>query len=539
MNRPPLKARCPVAVLAALCLVLATTGADAGWGDESGTLSANNTLLWQSGVDPRADADPLTELYDLFDLEYQRGALRTGLRLQSFRPSRDQEFTPARFDETTLKFAEWNGTGLRLRVGNGFATIGRGLLFRAFELPGVIRDAQFPASKYLDSRDLEGFVLEAERGPFTALLFSGDPTRYPDNTPGADGLFLPRREGSVTGFHGSVQPHRALNLGFGWLRSEMPPSSIFAGLKEYGSADVSLRLAPLVTAMAERRLDVRFYAEYAARHWDPFDDGLDTDDAVPHALYTATELSAGRWGLSFETKDYADFALGFNDAPNLVPEMRQHLLNRLSHFLLAGGETGHQLSAMGALPGDWTLQLEAAHASNRINGERDYRLWFAGVESPALADLRGELFFAVGRDEVEGLTDHRTLGGSLERSLDAGYAVAASLEHQQAERTTFGDLHAFENTFASLSVTRAGLGTLALQGEFSNDPDEKDDPLTFDTVETDARSWLGLVAVVILDDNHEATVFAGQRRGGTACTSGTCYLVPDFEGVELRLSSRF
>jgi hypothetical protein len=34
-------------------------------------------------------------------------------------------------------------------------------------------------------------------------------------------------------------------------------------------------------------------------------------------------------------------------------------------------------------------------------------------------------------------------------------------------------------------------------------------------------------------------MFAGKRRGGTACTSGTCYYVPDFEGLELRVLSRF
>ncbi|MBK7703046.1 MAG: hypothetical protein IPI34_09245 [bacterium] len=112
-------------------------------------------------------------------------------------------------------------------------------------------------------------------------------------------------------------------------------------------------------------------------------------------------------------------------------------------------------------------------------------------------------------------------------------------EHQQAERTTFGEVSAFENTFLALGVDAAGRGTLALQVEFSNDPDEKDDPLTFDVVETEPRRWVALVAVAPLNRRHEATLFAGSRRGGTACTSGTCYLVPDFTGAELRLVSRF
>lgn len=97
----------------------------------------------------------------------------------------------------------------------------------------------------------------------------------------------------------------------------------------------------------------------------------------------------------------------------------------------------------------------------------------------------------------------------------------------------------FDNTFVSLGVERSGLGSLATVVEFSTDPDEMDDPLTFDVVEADERHWLGVAATAPLGAGHEASVFAGRRRGGTACTSGTCYLVPDFAGVEVRLVSRF
>jgi len=90
-----------------------------------------------------------------------------------------------------------------------------------------------------------------------------------------------------------------------------------------------------------------------------------------------------------------------------------------------------------------------------------------------------------------------------------------------------------------VGVSRAGLGTAGVLAEFSNDPDEKDDGLTFDVVETEPRHWLGAYASLLIDTGHEVSIFAGRRRGGTACTSGTCYLVPDFNGVEMRVSSRF
>ena len=43
----------------------------------------------------------------------------------------------------------------------------------------------------------------------------------------------------------------------------------------------------------------------------------------------------------------------------------------------------------------------------------------------------------------------------------------------------------------------------------------------------------------VLGEHFDATLFYGKRRGGLACTAGTCYKVEPFKGTELRLSSRF
>jgi hypothetical protein len=523
-----------------IVLTFSTAPSTAGWlddgGQDEGQVRASNLLLYQVGRDPALDPDTLTEVFNQFNLEYARGDWRVGFRLEYFKPSLDDGFIPASFEEVTRKYVDWRGDGIHLRVGSGYTTLGRGLLFRAFELPGVVRDAVFPGTKYVDSRDLDGFILDVDQGPFRATLLAGEPVRYPDTPHGLTDFGLPRRQGHLTGGHAALRVHRGFEVGAGYLRTETIAAD---GLEELGSVDVTLRLAPLIPGMATRGADASVYVEYAGRSWRPFDDGLDTADDVPHALYTATELSYGRWGMSFETKDYRDFALGVNDPPNLVPEMRQHLLNRMSHFLLQSDERGHGFSVMGALPGDWILQADTAHAMNDINGLRHYRLYFLGLESPSAAATRGEIFYAEGRDDVESIADHWTVGGGLTRDLDDLHAGHVSLEYQKVSRDLFGEISRFENIFVSAGLSRAGVGSVSLVAEFSNDPAEKDDPLTFDAVETDPRRWLGAYATLTLDTNHEASVFAGHRRGGTACTSGTCYLVPDFEGVEMRISSRF
>jgi len=527
------------AALAALCLsgALLTRPAVSDAADGAGTLQAANLLLWQAGRDPRTEASSSTGIFDQFDLDYSRDGLRAGVRLDSFRPSRDEGFLPARYDEITLKFAEWESGGLRLNVGNGFATLGRGLLFRAFELRGVVRDAIFPPSQYVDSRSLDGVIFAIEQGPLSALAFSGEPVRYPDVPPGVAGL--PRREGQVDGAHAALEFHPALTLGAGYLRGERQLPGLPPELAEFASTDLTLHAARLAPSLVSRSLDLQLYAEYAGRSWNPLKDGLDTDAGTPHALYTATQLSYGRWGASIETKDYENFALGWNDPPNLVPEMTQHLLNRMSHFLLADGEKGHQISVMGSLPGERSLQFESARAHNEVNGLRKYQLDALTVQGDPLDRLHWEIFAATGCDEVEGLTDHRTGGLALGHEFRDGLSLQMTAEYQRAERTTFDVAVEFENVFLVLGLERTGLGTLALQAEFSNDPDEKDDPLTFPTVESEPRRWLGVVASAPLNRHHEATLFVGSRRGGTACTSGTCYLVPDFEGAELRLLSRF
>jgi len=529
-----------VATTVLVILTFLALPATAGWldgdGQAEGQVRASNLLLYQVGRDPDLNPDTLTDVFNQFNLEYARGDWRVGFRLEYFQPSIDDGFIPASFEEVTRRYVDWRGDGIHLRVGSGYTTLGRGLLFRAFELPGVVRDAVFPGSKYVDSRDLDGFILDVDQGPIRATLLAGEPVRYPDTPHGLADFGLPRRQGHITGGHAALRVHRGLEVGAGYLRTEMVAAD---GLEELGSVDVTLRLASLIPAMTASSADASFYLEYAGRGWRPFDDGLDTDNDAPHALYTATELSYGRWGMSFETKDYHDFALGVNDPPNLVPEMRQHLLNRMSHFLLQSDERGHEISIMGALPGNWTLQADAAHAMNDINGLRHYRLYFLGLESHSDAATRGEIFYAEGRDDVESISDYWTVGGGVDRDLGDLLAGHVTLEYQKVERNLFDVISGFENIFVSAGLSRAGVGSVSLVAEFSNDPAEKDDSLTFDEVETEPRRWLGAYATLTLDTNHEASVFAGHRRGGTACTSGTCYLVPDFEGVEMRISSRF
>lgn len=56
---------------------------------------------------------------------------------------------------------------------------------------------------------------------------------------------------------------------------------------------------------------------------------------------------------------------------------------------------------------------------------------------------------------------------------------------------------------------------------------------------TGGRHWLGGHVSWQSDGAHRLDLFVGSRRGGPACTSGICYVVLDFEGAELKLTTRF
>jgi hypothetical protein len=97
---------------------------------------------------------------------------------------------------------------------------------------------------------------------------------------------------------------------------------------------------------------------------------------------------------------------------------------------------------------------------------------------------------------------------------------------------------AFSDVYASAGMSRAGWGSTALVIDRSTDPDQED-PDDFAAPGVQARVFLAGVLNAVISGRNQATLFVGERRGGRACTAGTCYEVQPFKGVELRLISRF
>ncbi len=541
-------------VIAVLVLVPERVGAR-----DIGSLQGSNLLIFEVGRNPRStlEEDGRNRLFNQFILDYRIKSLAAGLRVDVFHDSANAEMAVGpggddyEYDEITQRYLEWSDLTNTVRLGNGYAILGRGLLFRAFELPGVVRQTLIPTIGYAENRDLDGVTAQHSSEWLEATVFHGEPTILPDAPPG---LPPDRRSGEASGGRLAARPWPGVWVAGSYLRLE-ETSELTEGKR--GAVDVALQVSRFVPLLVEHDVDVSLYGEYAADAWNPWQDGFNTNTGTPHALYSSAEVSYPGGGFSFETKDYHQFDLRVNDPPSLVPELDPKLLNRSTHVLQSRDEKGHQLAWSQSIPSPWgdvTAEIVHAQASGReetlgmFGTRREYELRYARIASDPARDLRVNVYAADGLDEFEivPVDFQRTVGLSAETTVTSDVSVELDLSHQ-VEDLLFTRVQGMQlvqvvervdNFAAALIATLPGALTVGLDYERSNDPDEADDVQTTE-VETDTREWLAMVVRRSIGWRHDVTLFAGSRRGGTNCVSGTCYVVPDFKGVEVRVTSRF
>jgi hypothetical protein len=345
----------------------------------------------------------------------------------------------------------------------------------------------------------------------------------------------PRHQGQVSGGELAATLYRDARVGAVYLRNKagFNRQTGFSRQEEIGSGFVDLD--PL-RVLGVEGVSMPIYVEYATKN-RPFSDwwALETADRTSHALYAGSNLVWGALGLSAEWKDYADFRLGTNDPPSLIREHSPTLLNRSTHVLDAQLEQGFQLEASWSV-GAWGSVLGNFSRSDGLNADRTEERYVELHAAPRAAERwEATAFYDRGRDDVFGIVDHRTFGVATTTRFLARWSMAVDFQRQTAHRQAGPDDSRFENVFLSWTAAAAGWGSLGMIWERTTDP--VDPSLPFG--KTDPLHVMGWVANASLTPRHDATLFIGQRRGGRACTAGTCYEVQPFEGAELRVVSRF
>ena len=412
---------------------------------------------------------------------------------------------------------------------------------RSFDLPGVILEDFRTRSRYSPFRDLDGLMLQFNNSDYQINLIKGTPvesTISPGN--------IDRRSGSVEGAEGTFKGIDAIDFGVSYIHI-IPKQGDENELYSF-SGRLNSEWLHSIIAIEDLYIDIE--AEYSSRDRDLLSEGFSISKNVPHALYIAFSLDYGNFSFSTEYKDYIGYNLGINDPPSLVKEHTHPLLNRDTHVLIPKNEQGIQFEGNYNFRETSVLTINLSTAKNDIFiNETNYFERFGEISHKINSDLKGAIYFSHSKDEFNDISDRKTFGAVFDYNINERTGSSIEIAFQNATRdfeyyldknddTRFFTPIDFSSMYLSASIGRSQSFNIGVIAERSTDPDETDFPSTFE-IETNPRWWPSMNLSFDAGENNEIRVFMGNRRGGTACTAGTCYELLPFNGLEIRLISRF
>lgn len=476
-------------------------------------------------------------VYGRADLGYRLDGFALGGRIEFDRSSDNDPLAGrlTQYERITQRWAEWSDARVRIRAGHLHTILGHGLLHRSYELPGVVYDEPGSGTRYAASRDVDGALLELSAGPFAWRSFAG---RFNDATlsPAAEALGAPRYGTMLAGAQAEVRLPWNGRLGAAALRSAPggSPRRTFAS----GFAGVDA-----LTPWSAPGFSLPLAFEYAreAGHLDDWA-RLSRDPAVTHGLYASAALLWRGWSLAAEVKDLARLRLGFNDPPPLVREHTWSLLNRNTHLLDADSERGHLLVLDTPAVGWVGLTTSLARADGRPSFQQGFRYEERFLElrlaPPAAGTWEVRAYADRGFDTHDFVSDRHAAGVSLAVRGPRGLAGEADVERQRVVRAGLLATESFEDIALTLGVSRSGWGTVGITMVRTTDVLDRPSDV-FGNPTAPSATFAGVTLAADVGGRHQAELFAGRRRGGRACVSGTCYDVPSLDGAELRWVARF
>ncbi|MEX0681561.1 MAG: DUF6029 family protein [Balneolales bacterium] len=480
-------------------------------------LSGSNLLESQFGDTPFGDLDNRSVVYNQINLSYRHNDIWIQSRYELFlSPDPDRSYT-----ELTQLRLQYRRDGFTLKVGNLYETLGRGLLLRSYEIPGSLYEDLGYRSRYSFFRDLEGISFEYRADLFDIKFLRGRPLL---NILPPDEDKQIRRPDQLEAGQLKFRPYHFIEIGTAYM------STITEDEKQgFGSLQLDIVLPG----------GVQLYSEYATglgEEHNPL--GFEKSDAF--AYYGGLSWFYGAFGASVERKHYNHFRMGisgFNDPPSLVKEHSYALLNRSTHVLETSNETGWQMEGYYQFRSGSRMTLNYTIAKNDLSKSFRYHEWFGEYLHRFSPGRNLKVFGDFARDDLK-LETNRITGGIIARhQINHLWGTGIDLQYQQLERLPVHE-GIIRNYYTSVSVSYAPALSFSLLYEHANDPNQVDDPRTRE-IETGFRQWLGFSGSWQYKTNHSFLLFVGKRRGGPSCTSGICYEILDFEGVEIRYTTKF
>ncbi len=466
---------------------------------------------FQLGNIPGLQPKDQSSLYDQLNLSYRVNSLNLFTRIEQYYPSFGENKSYTRISQYRVEYKTKN---LDVSVGHLYTTLGRGLLLRTYEIPGAIWEIRGYRVRYGFYTDLHGievkyriknFDLKALRGKVLDVslppTIGKDVDRRPDLT-----------EGGELGYSFKNQ-----RLGLTFMRNT--------------NASVGTSYASLIYD-GNISKNISVYGEFARR----FDStGLfSLPENAGYGAYASINYAYNRIGISLEFKDYRNFSIGagISDPPTLVREQPYRLLNRSTHVPILTNESGYQIEIYYRFSNNSMLTLNNAWTKNKISVDKSpvFREFFAEYRFPSGKKLSGQLFADYANDPFVN-ENNRYAGGFLVDVDHSGFISTLETEIQYVEKNTSTTVD-FLNAYLAYTLSMTSKYNASLVFEYTNDPVQVEDDKNY--------NYYPAVSLSYRPDNHnQIAVFYGKRRGGLACTSGVCYDVLDFEGLEIRLVTRF
>ena len=509
----------------------------------SAQISAINSAEFQFGnSDDRISSR--TGLYDQFNINYSANLFSVGLRLENYTSSEIE----TGYSAITQRYMEIRESSFRVRLGNFYNMFGSGISQRSFDLPGVILEDLGSFSRYTPTRDLNGILLEYSL-PSTQLTFLRGVPVESTLSPSTNFDLLSqkdRRSGIIEGAEIEYDFSGFLRIGSSYLHlipDKGEDNEIFSF-----SLNLNSNFFDSVHKIEGLYIDIE--SEISNRDRNIISDGISTSSDTPHALYIALNMDYKKLSLSSEFKDYLSYDLRVNDPPSLVKEHSYVLLNRDTHVLLPQDERGYQLELSYFQSQFTTFTTNISFARNTIfEYNTDFSELFLEVSHKFSDELKGALYLVNSKDEYNSISEKVTFGGSWTLNLNHKSSTTVDIALQEAKRdfefykenndiSRNFEVSKYRNLYLSLSFGKSGLFSASFLTERSTDILDTDRRSTFDIVETSPRWWSSINLSFELGKKHQVRLFAGNRRGGPACTAGTCYKLLPFEGIELNITSR-
>lgn len=452
----------------------------------------------------RETEEPILESWT--DVRVVSGALSAGVRFVAFQPPDPTVSTSRSHFDMNYRFIEASSDNGSLRAGHTYAIFGQGLALNAYEERDVRVDA-----------NLEGIDVRGRSGDLSFQLVTGTTVfGSSEDLDRARGDRLHGADVSLdTGVLGATLGGSAVRL----QRDGAPPQNL-SGMR------VTAAGGPLYV-----------HAEYAS---------ITRPGPTGRGLYLSATLGAGPVDVTGEYKDYEAMALRnsggipYNLPPALVREHTYTLLNRHPHALDPDDEKGFQVE--GTLTHGFQQLLghysqtrnhdddDEFNTFDEIYGELHLELGaFAGLEEITLVNaLDYQKSFATGLTPDPFRMLHTNVH-ELRVILDETYSGRLQFEHQHNESQIDGE---YDSWFGLLECSRSPDLTVNLVAETSNRSSAQREP---------GEAIDGAYGVVTyhVSAHHDVSVLYGRRLAGFVCVGGVCRLEPEFDGVEVRLLSRF